>query len=197
VPTQINGLPAHVLLIHVLIAAVPLAALFVVLHAAWPAARRRLGIVTPLVALVALIFVPITTHAGEWLKSHLQVGGVAAQRINHHADLGRTLLPLVGVLFLAAVGVWYLGRRFEFGIVPDRTSGAGSSDAVSPSSGGGATATAVRTQPRAQTRTELPTWASAAIAVVAVVVAVVNVVQLYRIGDSGAQAVWNGVVQPK
>ena len=64
-PTVINGLPAHVLLIHVLIALVPLGALFTVLSAVWPAARARLGIFSPLTCLVAVVFVPITTNAGE------------------------------------------------------------------------------------------------------------------------------------
>lgn len=165
-PTVINGLPAHALLIHVVIAAVPLAAVLVVLHAVWPAARRRLGIVTPVVAAVALVFVPITTSAGEWLERHLQASGEVEARIRHHAQLGHTLLPLVAGLFVVAAALWLLGRRYEYGVMRAR-----------------ATAAAA-----------VPTWATALIAVVAVAVAVINVVQLYRIGDAGAQAVWNGVV---
>ena len=36
-------------------------------------------------------------------------------------------------------------------------------------------------------------WVSAAVALVSVAVAVGTMIQLYRIGDSGAQAVWHGV----
>ena len=195
-PTQINGLPAHVLLIHVIIAVVPLAALLVVLHAVWPAARRRLGIVTPLAALVALVCVPITTHAGNWFKHYLISSGRATgdwkDRIVKHANLGGTFLWFVIGLFVVAAGVWLLGRRYEFGVLPDRRANGLTSE---PSgNGGGTTLTAVRTQPRSDTRTTLPTWASALIAVIAVAVAGVSVVQLYRIGDSGAQAVWHGSV---
>ena len=48
---EVNGLPLHVLLVHFIVVGVPLAALLTVLSALWPAARRRLGIITPLVAL--------------------------------------------------------------------------------------------------------------------------------------------------
>jgi len=57
---EINGLPAHVLLVHAVVIVIPLAALLTVLSALWPAARRRLGIVTPIVALIALILVPVS-----------------------------------------------------------------------------------------------------------------------------------------
>jgi hypothetical protein len=197
VPTQINGLPAHVLLIHVLLAAVPLGAVLVILHAVWPAARRRLGIVTPLVTLAALVCVPITTHAGNWFKHYLISSGRATgdwkDRIVKHADLGGTFLWFVIGLFVVAVAVWLLGRRYDFGVLPDRRAQNG--PASEPSgNGGGTTLTAVRTQPRSAVRTTLPGWASALIALVAVAVAVINVIQLYRIGDSGAQAVWHGSV---
>ena len=52
---EFQGLPTHILLVHAVIVLVPIAALLTVLSAVWPAARRRLGIITPLVGLVALI----------------------------------------------------------------------------------------------------------------------------------------------
>ena len=64
-PTRINGLPAHILLVHVVVVLVPAAALAVVLAAWWPAARRRLGVGMPALTFLALLFVPVTTHAGE------------------------------------------------------------------------------------------------------------------------------------
>ena len=60
---------------------VPVAALCTVLTAAWPAARRRLGIVTPIIALGAFISVPITTEAGQWLQArvgHTELAAAAA-----------------------------------------------------------------------------------------------------------------------
>src|SRR5207342_3027803 len=44
-PTKISGLPAHVLLVHLVIAAVPIASLLVIVCALWPVARRRVGII--------------------------------------------------------------------------------------------------------------------------------------------------------
>jgi hypothetical protein len=167
VPVKINGLPAHVLLIHVVIIFVPLAALMLVASAVWPAARAKLGFLTPAVALVALVFVPVTTHAGAWLRDHLQGNqGRLDPLIRKHTQLGDTLLPWVIGLFLVAALVWVLGRRFDLSWRP-----------------AGTTANGLRA---------VPVWITAVIAVVAIVVAAGSVVQLYRIGDSGAKADWNG-----
>jgi hypothetical protein len=192
VPTVINGLPAHVLLIHVVVILVPLGALFTVLSAVWPAARRKLGFISPLTCLIALIFVPITTHAGEWLRDRLaKIQGGESAALKKHADLGSTFLWFAIALFIVSAGVWLLGRKFELSLRP-----AAARDESSPSyggtGGGGGTATATRTQ--AETRLEtLPAWASIVIAVVAVVVSAVVTWQLYRVGDAGAHATWNGV----
>jgi len=101
VPTTINGLPAHVLLVHVVVVMVPLASLLVVLAEVWPAFRRRAGIVVPLVALVALASVPVTKEAGEWLVRRVQPTALVFK----HAQLADGLLPWVfGVFAVAAVG---------------------------------------------------------------------------------------------
>ena len=39
----VNGLPAHVLLVHAIVVLLPLSALLLALTALWPAARRRLA----------------------------------------------------------------------------------------------------------------------------------------------------------
>jgi hypothetical protein len=152
--TQFNGLPAHVLLVHVVVVMTPLAALLAVLSALWPKARLRLGLLTPLIALVAVAFVPVTTHAGEWLQVHVD----NTELVRKHVQLGDGLLVWAGLLFLLSAALWSIdfaaARRWS---VP--------------------TALAART-----TRIGL----SAALCVVAVVA----VVQVYRIGDSGAKAAW-------
>lgn len=153
-PTQIHGLPAHVLLVHVVVVLVPLTALLLVACAVWPAVQRRLGVLVPLLALVSLVSVPITTHAGEWLERRVD-GGALLER---HTELGDELLPWAIGLFVVAVGVWWLVRA------------AGASGA--------------------------PGWVSSVpvrvvVAVVAAVVSVGAVVQVYRIGDSGAKAAWH------
>lgn len=98
----INGLPVHVLLVHLVVIVVPLAALCLLLSAFWPAARRRLGVVTPIVALVALVAVPFTTAAGEWLQE--RVG--ATPLLERHAALGPLLLPWVIATFVVACALW-------------------------------------------------------------------------------------------
>jgi len=104
---EFNGLPVHILLIHLVVAGIPLAARLTVLSAVWPAARRRLGVITPIVALLALISIPITTAAGEWLQARV-FGGFTNPLIVRHAHLGDELLPWALGLFLAAVLAWGL-----------------------------------------------------------------------------------------
>lgn len=61
--TVVNGLPAHVLVVHFVVVLVPLSALAVVVGAIWPSAARRMGVVLPLLALVTLASVPVATNA--------------------------------------------------------------------------------------------------------------------------------------
>ena len=156
--TLINGLPAHVLFVHVVVVLIPLTALALVTAALWPRAARRLGVVLPLVALVALVSVPLTTHAGEWLERHVDSDPL----VRRHTELGDGLLPWALGLFVLAAGVWWAGRRTE----------------AEPGQGGGAlrwSALPVRI----------------VVGVLSLAVAVGAVVDVYRIGDSGAKAAWH------
>jgi hypothetical protein len=103
---EFNGLPLHVLLVHFVVIVVPVAALCTLLTAAWPAARRRLGIVTPIVALGALVAVPITQAAGEWLLLRVARTDLVAA----HVALGRTLLPWAIAIFAGATVQWFWFR---------------------------------------------------------------------------------------
>src|SRR5215218_1417487 len=85
----VNGLPVHVLIVHAVVIFVPLAAVSVLVAAAWPGARRRLGLLPAATAAVALALVPVATAAGEWLKARLP----SAPLIEQHASLGDDLLP--------------------------------------------------------------------------------------------------------
>lgn len=160
-PTQINGLPAHVLLIHLVVVLVPAAALLLVAQAWWPVARRRAGLLGPLLCLLALIAVPLTTNSGEWLQERLSPSPL----IDAHARLGDQLLPWVAGLFVLSCAIWLLDRR----TTPDR-------------------GRVVLTDSRGSA----PVLLLAAI--LATVVAAGTIVQTYRIGDSGAKAVWTGTI---
>ncbi len=166
-PTVIHGLPAHVLLLHVVVVLIPLGALFTVLSAIWPAARRKLGFITPLTCLIALVFVPITTHAGEWYQHYLESrAGSSLPAIDHHAGLGRSMIWFAIGLFMVSAVVYLLGRD------NDRTLEAPGGRAVLRSSA------------------LVYTVAAAAIAMSALAVW-----WLYRVGDSGATAVYGGTIR--
>lgn len=148
----------------------------------WPTARRRLGIVTPLLALVGLVLVPVTTSAGEWLKRQLG----SSPLIERHAVLGRELLPFALALFVVAAAHWVWTFRSE------RRARAAASPS-SPPGGGGGVAVAERTA----TTTSTPTATkvvNAVFAVLGIVVAALTVWMVVRIGDSGAQTIWKGTV---
>src|SRR5450755_276504 len=105
-PTKISGLPAHVLLVHLVIEAVPIASLLVIVCALWPAARQRVGIILPIIVLGALITVPITTNAGKWLQARV----ASTPLIRKHVALGKQMLPWMIGLFLVAVLIWVWER---------------------------------------------------------------------------------------
>jgi hypothetical protein len=96
------GLPLHILLVHVVVVLTPLTCIAVALHALSPAAARRLGIVTPLAALIVLVLTPITVNAGQALEDTVRV----TPAVQQHADLGQTLLGWVIPLFIVAVVEW-------------------------------------------------------------------------------------------
>ena len=154
------GLPLHILLVHVMVVGGPLTALAVLLHAFWPAARRRLGIVTPIAGLIVLVLTPITVNAGEYLQS--VVGTTPALAL--HVERGLTLQPWSIGLFAVSLAEWAWWRF-----------------ALSAAYGPRLTAT-VR-------------WGGTVVIwVAAAVIAIGFLVDIVLIGDSGARAVWGGVL---
>jgi uncharacterized membrane protein YfcA len=107
VPETVFGLPTHAIVVHATVVLLPLAAVVVLLHAFWPAARRRLGIVTPQLAGVALVLVPLSTQSGESLEH--SVGRSAL--VERHAQLADGMLPWTIGLFVVAATLWLLDRR--------------------------------------------------------------------------------------
>ena len=103
---EVNGLPVHVLIVHAVVIFVPLAAVSLLVAAAWPAARRRLGLLPAATAAVALALVPIATEAGEWLEARLP----PAPLIQQHTALGDDLLPWSIAVFVLAALLWLYDR---------------------------------------------------------------------------------------
>jgi hypothetical protein len=168
---QVNGLPAHILLVHAVVVLVPITALLVVLSATWPAARRRLGLITPGVALVTFLSIPLTTQAGEWLQARVP----DSSAVRAHASMGDGIVPFGLALLAVAVADWWWTRRQDEALAPT---------GVRPQQPGAETAPAARR----------PGAVSLGIAVLSVLVAAGAVVQVARIGDSGARASWEGKV---
>jgi hypothetical protein len=159
----VMGLPLHPLVVHATVVLVPLAAVAVLLHTFWPAARARLGLVTLLATACAVVLVPITTSTGEQLES--MVGRSAL--VEQHAHLADGLLPWVIGLLVVAVLLWLRDRRDAGRTTPVASSAAGR-------------------------RLTDPLLKPVVIGVLAVVAVVGTTQQVVRIGHSGAKAAWHG-----
>lgn len=182
--TTLDGLPAHALLVHAVVVLIPLSAALLVLVALWPAARRRLSLLTAILAALALISVPLTTNAGEWLERHVP----RTTLVRTHTQLGDTMLPWAIALFLLAAAVAIRdvlrSRATTSASVPlNSTESADSSITAAP----------------VRTNTEGPAGriTTVGLAVLCVAVAVGSVVTVYRIGESGARAAWDGHFTPQ
>jgi membrane-associated PAP2 superfamily phosphatase len=148
--TVINGLPAHVLLVHFIVVLAPVTAISAILCALWPAARQRLVWPTLVLAVVTLALTPLTTDAGGWLYD---LRSKPSPLLREHAELGDTMIyGAVGLLIVAALVAFVHTREHRHRSV----------------------SSALRV----------------AVAVLTVVVGASTIVQVYRIGDSGAQSVW-------
>ncbi|WP_406047190.1 DUF2231 domain-containing protein [Kribbella sp. NBC_00889] len=103
----VNGLPAHVLLVHAIVVLMPLSAVLLALTAIWPVARHRLAGPNAILALLVVILVPITTSAGEWLEHRLAPNSL----IHRHAELGDTAIYAAVAVAVLALIVWWRQRE--------------------------------------------------------------------------------------
>jgi hypothetical protein len=161
--TTVNGLPAHVLLVHAIVVLLPLAALLLVLTAVWPAARHRLAGPNAILSLVVVVLVPITTSAGEWLEQRTPQSNL----LHAHTQLGDTAIGYALPVAALAVVIWWRGREAGTG------------------------GTAIRARRRTYLA-PLSMTVTRVVAALTIVVAGAAVYGIYRIGDSGAKAAWTG-----
>ncbi|MFG2563570.1 DUF2231 domain-containing protein [Streptomyces sp. NPDC048496] len=101
------GLPAHPLIVHATVVAVPAAAGSVALAALWPRFRAWAGPLPLLLSLAALILVPVTVKSGESLARHVDQTAL----VRRHTDLAHGLLPWVIALAVGAAALFWLRRR--------------------------------------------------------------------------------------
>lgn len=100
--STIAGLPAHVVLLHVVVSLVPLTAVLLILCAVWPAARRRLVWLVVAFSSVTLMVTPLTITAGEWLADTGKIAG--SPELDAHMAAGEYgLYVALGQAFAAAL----------------------------------------------------------------------------------------------
>ncbi len=99
----INGLPAHALLLHIVVVFVPLTAALEIVCGLWPAARRgQLLWLTLLMAIATMVITPITIDAGEWLYDLRKKPSPILQE---HAERGGTMVYFAAALLVVAIGL--------------------------------------------------------------------------------------------
>lgn len=176
--STINGLPAHILLVHAMVVLLPLAALLLVLCVVWPTARRYLAGPNAVLSLVVLALTPVTTDAGEWLETRVK----STALIRDHVEVGDTALYVAIPVAVLALVVWWRGR--EINTLEQR----------------GAEADPPAERRAGTQRRALLAPASAAVGVVIAVVSVLAAgaaaYDAYLMGDSGAKATWTGEFSP-
>lgn len=172
-PEFIGGLPVHPLLVHFTVVLIVLAVVGSVLTALWPAVRRRYGWLVFAVAAVGALLVPFTTTSGENLASRLP----ANPQITEHERLGDMLIW------------WAVGLAVAVGAVMVVHTMANQKTEVKVAVGA---AGAEHEEPQPQNAAGSPAIIMILLALVTVGVAVGAGIHVYRVGDAGARAVWEG-----
>lgn len=177
----VDGLPAHPLLVDAVAVLLPLSALCSVAIALHRGLRRRYGLAVLVLTGVAVLAVPLAQATGRQLGDQL---GPPSPVLAQHEALGNQLLPYalgfgVAVLFLAVAGRLADRERTA-------TEKAEQDQADAATSHGETVVPAVST-----------TWRrlSVVASVLVIGLAVVTTVDVVRIGITGAESVWQGVVK--
>jgi hypothetical protein len=95
------ALPAHPLLVHLTVVAIPLAALLAMVVAGFPRVTGLIKLTTLLLGALSVVLVPLMESSGKALEE--KVPDSAA--VERHAQLGETLLPWVIGLLIVIVAV--------------------------------------------------------------------------------------------
>jgi uncharacterized membrane protein len=168
-PTSINGIPLHPLLVHIPVILLPLVTVSVLLMVVWPAARARFGWTTVVLAFVGFAGTVLAGQSGEDLQDAVERTTDRAA-IHQHAELGDQLRLISLMLFLAVLG-WQLLQTWS----ARRTAGPDGTDTGGPGAGG------------VGSRTIL------AAGLAPLVIGVLSTVWVIRTGDTGAKQVWKNV----
>jgi uncharacterized membrane protein len=181
VPDFVNGLPLHPLVVHAVVVLLPLACLGVIAIALRTSWRARYAGLVVAVAAAATAAIPVATKSGESLERRVGNPG-------QHAELGDSLLWFALPLLAVAAALFVLHRLAARDEAPAaQVPGAAHIPRAAHVPGAAHVPRAAQV-PAAAGRSPL----MLAVAALAVVIAAANLVQIYRVGDSGARAVWQG-----
>jgi predicted membrane protein DUF2231 len=170
-PSEINGLPLHPLVVHAVVVLVPLTALIAVLFLV-PRFRRPLRWPMVVLGLVSLASTFVARQSGLNLKnsSYIPDNGEVFDAVQRHQHLANQLWYIVIAFFIVIlIAAYVLRPDDELGPFPGRL---GDSDDE-------------------EGATTLDTVIRAVVAALVVVGAVAVTVQTVRAGEQGSRAVWN------
>lgn len=157
----IAGLPAHPLLVHAAVVLLPLAAIVVVAYALWPAARARIGMASPILAVVAAGAAKLAEGAGEALEHTVaKLPDTDRAALHAHAELGEQTVLAAAILAVVAIALYLVHGTHAAGL-------------------------------RARLRLLDARWVAIVGAVLAVIAAVATVYLAVDAGHTGATMVWS------
>ncbi|MGB3443223.1 MAG: DUF2231 domain-containing protein [Actinophytocola sp.] len=166
-PEFVGGLPLHPLVVHFVVVLLVIAPLGALLTALWPAARRRFGWLAFAAAAVGTVLVPVATSSGENLANRV---GTSPQVQTHEA--------------LADLMIWWaLGLTVAVGALMVVHTMAARKAAVGSDGTGHVD----------EQKNKAPALVMIGLAVLTVGLAAGTGIHVYRVGDAGARAVWEGV----
>ncbi|MFF0312500.1 hypothetical protein ACFYSC_34155 [Streptosporangium sp. NPDC004379] len=176
---EILGLPAHPLLVHAAVIAVPVLAVLAVVYGLAPRTRTALGWAVAALAVIAPAAAFVAKESGESLEHRrfASATGPLAQRIAEHEEFADPLLIAAFALGALSLVLLYLVRRGGNAGDGGHRNGDGNGNGNGDGNGDGGH----RVGGRAVTTS---------VAVLTAVVAVVAGYYAVRAGHSGAVAVW-------
>jgi len=167
ITTIYSGLPAHPLFVHVPVVLIPTTIVAALVFMARPEWLGRYGIALALTSIVAMSSIFLTMQAGAALRAALGLQGEAAKLISEHSHAAH-ILAVVYVLFTATLIVTFACYRISGG----RPTGLGIVDGLLSS--------------RAM---------FSGLRVLLVLLCLGSAYMVFRTGDLGAKAVWQGRLQ--
>ncbi len=167
ITTIYSGLPAHPLFVHVPVVLIPTTVVAAVVFMIKREWFSRYGIALAVVSIVAMSSIFLTMQAGAALRAALHLQGQAATLISEHAHAAH-ILAYIYVVFTATLIVTFAAQRISGGM----PTGLGIVDAVMS-----------------------PKAVFTALRVALVLLSIGAGYMVFRTGDLGAKAVWEGRLQ--